>query len=201
MEKLAMSNTTTKLVTPKRLRQLLDCYGSTPSAWPQDERRAALTLLKSSPEMETLRCQAQTLDNLLMQHQAQETNTMDTTAMQVLQQRIMHELPEQDGDLHQAGHEPEHRSHRGRFWMGSLAASLFIVSLSFGVIHQLFGPNHIPVTPVTHPHVANQQNNAVASNDFDEWAWEDITGESLSNNTDSEPATMLALVDLELPAE
>ena len=208
-----MNNTTCKLVTPTRFRQLLDCYGSTPSAWPQDERQAALSLLKASPELQILRDQAQTLDKLLIQHQAQEAKAMDVQAVQVLQQRIMRELPVQEiaenrDDINKQSGSREHsnpslarRSHRSRIWMGSLAASLFIVSLSFGVIHQLFGPGHTPVPPVDRQHVVNQQNNVTASSDFDEWAWEDVTGESLSNNSANVAANMLALVDMEISSE
>jgi hypothetical protein len=208
-----MNNTTSKLVTPTRFRQILDCYGSTPSAWPQDERQAALSLLKASPELQTLHDQAQTLDKLLIQQQKQESYTIDDSAMQALQQRIMRELPEQEvtdnridinrqsGRRDHSKPSSTHRSHRSHLWMGSLAASLFIVSLSVGVIHQLLGPGHTIVPPTDRQHVTNQQNNVTAYSDFDKWAWEDITGESLPNNTDNGPANMLALVDMELPPE
>lgn len=195
-----MRNTMTKLVTPTRFRQLLDCYGTSPSAWPEDERKAALTLLKTSSELQTMCDQAQSLDRLLAQHQAQDSSAQDAKAVQSLEQRIMHELPEQDGIQNQAIAVSVHRPHRSRIWIGSLAASLFIASLSFGVIHQLFGPGHSTATSIVQPQIPDQQNN-LAGNDFDKWAWEDITGESLTTEIDNGPATMLALVDMELPAE
>jgi hypothetical protein len=212
MEKLIMSNVTTKLVTPTRLRQLLDCYGSSSSSWPEDERQAALSMLKGSPELNTYRDQNQSLDKLLEKIQAQESNTIDQHAVQTLQQRIMSQLPDQESPAsndstpyNESANESNvshfshaRRSHRSKVWMGSIAASVFIVTLSAGVIHQLFSPGHEPAN-------ANQQASSLASNDinndFAQWAWEDITGESLAMDTDNEPTTLLALVELELLAE
>ena len=197
-----MSNVTTKLVTPTRLQQLLDCYGSSPSSWPEDERQAALSLLKGSPELITVRDQTQSLDNQLAQIHELEHNTVDQTAVQSLQQRIMNQLPEQElpGRNNSAscnknitkGEGSTHHPQRSKVWIGSIAASLFIVSLSAGVIHQLFSPAHDPVS---------QQSSNIANNDFAQWAWEDITGESLAVETDNEPTTLLALVDMEFLAE
>jgi hypothetical protein len=233
MENLIMSNLTTKLVTPTRLRQLVDCYGSSSFSWPEDERQSALSLLKGSPELNTYRDQTRSLDKLLEKIQAQENHTMDQHAVQSLQQRIMSQLPEQESpasndntlynlstnnistnnistntsDPSHSGHA--HRSHGSSVWIGSIAASLFIISLSAGVIHQLFSPGQEPASQ----HFANQQASNLASNDigngltddlnndFTQWAWEDITGESLVADTDSEPTTLLAMVELELPAE
>lgn len=208
-----MSNTTSKLVTPARLQQLLDCYGSSPTSWPEEERQDALTLLKNTPELHTLHGQTQQLDNFFTQHKEYEASMVDKNAMQLLQQRIMRDLPEQilddkqdgihkhDGRQGHSNRNKEYRSHRNRLWMSSLAASLFIVSLSLGVIHQIYGPGHTQLPPVASQHPANQQDNIMVSNDFDAWAWEDITGESVSDNNDNGAATMLALVDMELAAE
>ena len=89
-----------------------------------------------------------------------------------------------------------HTSNRSKVWMGSLAASLFVVSLSAGVIQQLFNSDH---------DAAIQQTSNMASNEyineFAQWAWEDITSETLTMDTDNEPTTLLALVELELPVE
>ena len=77
--------------------------------------------------------------------------------------------------------------------MGSIAASLFIIGLSAGVIHQLTNQEQ---------NLENTQNNSAQNgSEFDQWAWEDVTGESLTIDTDNDPTTLLALVELELPVE
>lgn len=201
-----MSKVTTKLITATRLRQLLDCYGADSTSWPEDERQAALSLLRGYPELTNYREQIHALDRLLKQLKAQEDNVLDQQAVQTLQQRIMHNLPEQTlpaSNNHTHDHTTDNQvnssrqsSHRSRMWMGSIAASLFIVSLSVGVIYQHVAPEQ---------ETGNMQTNHIAGNDlgdvFTQWAWEDITGETLATATDSEPATLLALVELELPVE
>ena len=88
--------------------------------------------------------------------------------------------------------------------MGSIAASLFIVSLSAGVIHQLFNPAldsaNQQTSNMTRVDNGDYLNNDL-NNEFAQWAWEDITGESLTLDTDNDPTTLLALVELELAAE
>jgi hypothetical protein len=201
MEKVSMTNVTSKLVTPARLRQLLDCYGSSSASWPEDERQAALSLLKGSPELRVYREQNQPLDKLLKEIQVQETNTSDQAVLQSLQQRIISQLPEQKLDIESSVNTKESRdpqcartqqTHRSRIWMGGIAAGLFIVSLSVGIIQKTFNPEHNPVP---------QQTADMSGNDFVQWAWEDITDESLTLDADNEPTTLLALVELELPTE
>jgi hypothetical protein len=190
MEKTAMSNTASKLVTNARLRQLLDCYGSESSSWPEDERQAALSLLKGSPELKQYRDDVRELDRLLTQLKSQENQTVDQKAVHSLQQRIIQELPAQASN---PGNESVQDTNRSSFWMGSIAASLFIVGLSAGVIHQL--------TNSGQNNANSQTGNYQTSNEFDQWAWEDVTGETLVIDTDNDPTTLLALVELELPVE
>lgn len=185
-----MNSITTKLVTSTRLRQLIDCYGSESSSWPEDERQAALSLLKGSPELNQYRNDTRKLDKLLAQLQSTEIQTIDQTAMQSLQQHIMQKLPEQESN---ASNTSVRNKNRSRFWMGSIAASLFIVGLSAGVIHQLINPGQNII--------GSQASISQANNEFEQWAWEDVTGESLTIDTDNDPTTLLALVELELPVE
>lgn len=197
-----MSKITTKLVTNNRLRQLIDCYGSESTCWPENERQAALSLLKGSPELRHYRDDARRLDTILEQLKVQENNTINTDATQSLQQRIMHGLPEQQStsskdyvDEQPATENTVTVQHTGssRFWIGSIAASLFIISLSAGIIHQLMSPGQKIVNP--------PNNTLQVDNEFAQWAWEDITGESLVEETDNDPGTLLAMVELELPVE
>jgi hypothetical protein len=223
MEKTFMSNVrknvTTKLVTPTRFRQILDCYGGSPSSWPEDERQAALNLLNNSAELRALQDEVllldKPLDKLFAQTYALEHDAIDQHAVQGLQQRIMNQLPEQEPLAKPGKTEKDETSdgstrslHHNRFWWASIAASVFIVSLSLGVIHQLNTPDHAPSsdrTPVAQKSEDTGSDDIgsdnMGKNEFAQWAWEDITGESLSSDSDKDPTTLLALVELELPAE
>ena len=128
-----MSNPTTKLVTQTRIRQLIECYGSSSASWPEEERQAALNLLQGLPELKSLRDQTRSLDNLLANYQALENHAIDERAMQSLQQRIMDQLPGQDlpvsnnasnnSRTNSSNYKPNdnstHRPHRFSFWTGS----------------------------------------------------------------------------------
>jgi hypothetical protein len=216
MEKIIMNNVTTRLVTPTRLRQILDCYGSSPSHWPEEERQAALSLLNRSSEFNQWFEQARSLDRQLKDIKALDNSAVDSHSVQSLQQRIMSELPEQelspDQNTPADNTAPENqtddarsgRAQRPRVWIGSIAASLFVVSLSAGVVYQLFAPGHDPFDQQTGGVTSHAVNNRVShrvNNDFARWAWEDVTGESLAPDTDNEPTTLLALVDMEFSAE
>ncbi|WP_455198311.1 hypothetical protein [Kaarinaea lacus] len=205
-----MNNTTTKLVTETRLRKLLDCYGSDPSGWPEDERQAALSLLKGMPELKDYRDEIRTLDKLLEKQQTRDSIAITSEDIQSLQDRIMDRLPEQqssqqsneqhesdDRVIHISQADPVKESHASRNWLGSIAAGLFIVSLSVGVLYQLFGTD----VHTTDGRVAVTDSGNTMSNEFIQWAWEDVTGESLVADNDSDPATLLALVELEFPVE
>ena len=36
-----MNSKTAKLISPERVREILDCYGADPESWPDDERTTA----------------------------------------------------------------------------------------------------------------------------------------------------------------
>ena len=57
--------TTEKLVTLKRLGNLLDAYGADPDRWPEQERAAALALIDSSSDARAMRDDARSLDSVL----------------------------------------------------------------------------------------------------------------------------------------
>jgi hypothetical protein len=196
MEKTIMSNSTNKPVTQTRIKELLECYGSASAAWPEAERRAALNLLAGYPELRTLRDKIQTLDDVLAEYRALEDNTADEHSVQALQQRIMAQLPDQEAPDDHFSHatRPVVHSHRLGLWTGSIAASALIAILSLNVIQQTHSPT--PASDV--PQAAE-----IASNEFSQWAWEDITGESLvpDAETENDPRTLVALLALEFPAE
>ena len=199
-----MSNPTIKRVTPGRLKELLECYGSSASSWPAEERQAAVNLLKGSPELNALRDQIQPLDDALMEYHETENNLIDPQAVQSLQQRIMRQLPDQQLPESSTAHNDRSASqaHLFRLWAGSIAASIFIASLSFGVINQLVNSEKNSLTPLS-TELSNTEPSDTGLSDtaFAQWAWEDITGESLEADSENDPTTLYALVALELPAE
>lgn len=204
----------TKLVTPTRLRQILECYGGSPTSWPAAERQAALNLLQGSAELRALQDEAlfldKSLNTLLEETQELEHGTLDQHAVQRLQQRIMSQLPKQESpasdssiyisSIHNSSlhNSSTHSGHQHNFWWGSIAASVFVVSLSLGVIYELNGPGHAPITGQTN---IAQTSESMDNDEFTQWAWEDITGESPADDSNNDPTTLLALVELELPVE
>lgn len=52
-------------VTPARLTQILEAYGSEPARWPEGERAAAMQCLQAHPEAAALLEQAAQLDGML----------------------------------------------------------------------------------------------------------------------------------------
>ena len=189
-----MNKSATKLVTQTRIKELLECYGSSSSAWPENERRAAENMLEGSPDLNALRDDIQPLDNALMEYADWENNHIDQNSMQSLQHRIMSQLPDQqfsesNADLND---KPTARPHHFRLWTGSIAASIFIASLSFGFITQIYSPEHNSLNPASAD---------TAEDTFAQWAWEDITGESVETESENDPTTLYALVELELPIE
>lgn len=185
-----MNNPRNKPVTQDRIKQLLECYGSAPAAWPEDERRAALNLLQGSPELKTLREQVRALDDLLTEYRESDNSALDSQRVQSLQQRMMDHLPDQvpAADNHGHGDSTSSRPHRLRFWMGGIAASALIASLALNVIDQTHSPD-------------TRQTADIAGDEFTQWAWEEITGESLEAESENDPSTMVALLAMEFPTE
>lgn len=201
-----MSRPVTTLVTQTRIKQLLECYGSSVSSWPEEERPAAMNLLGGSPELKILREQIQPLDNMLMQYRDVQSNSIDQHAAQSLQQRIMDQLPDQElAEIdHNNNDNSAHHPHRLRFWAGSIAASVLVASLSLAVIKQLYIPGSTSQNNSQNNSESNslaQLSSDIADNDFARWAWEDITGELLEAESENSSATLYALLELELPAE
>lgn len=182
-----MSNTTSKPVSQSRLKQILECYGSSPSSWPEDERQAALNMLAASTELKSLHDQATALDRQLARLRTMDSARIDNSARQSLQQKIMKQLTIQDeGSAAYTTGQRQSIYHRLGLWGGSIAAGLLIAVLSFNALQQSIPLNHT---------VAEIGGDDV----FAQWAWEDITEESLNNDPENDPGTLMALVELEFP--
>lgn len=174
-----------KPVSQNRLQQLLESYGSEPSCWPEEEREAAINLLAGSPELKNLQAEASVLDGVLARLDARDSARINSSTVQNLQQQILDRLPEKNnGETTNTTH---HKAQRARLW-ASIAASIVIAAVSFSLLQ--------PVA-VEHP-ATGEQSSDNSADAFAQWAWEDITEEPLSIDTDNDPSTLMALVELEL---
>ena len=61
-----MSAKTSKLITPERVERILECYGSNPDCWPEDEKTAALSLIQHSAQLLKIQQEAEAFDELLV---------------------------------------------------------------------------------------------------------------------------------------
>ena len=108
-------------MTPERLTQLINAYGSDPRRWPEAERRAAEVLLLRSPDARKVQTAARALDDLL------DTVTL-APAGGALRQRI------------QDGVSPSTSAWRFQSWWPQVAALAAAVVLGF-----LIGASELPV--------------------------------------------------------
>jgi hypothetical protein len=172
-----MNNSPVKLIGPERVKIILECYGADPAHWPQDERRAALSLLDQSVELQTLQQDAIHLDKLLLQTPGDLPLSDDASA--TLVSRIVEQLPiQQPLSPHSRRNAQQLRR---QHW--SIAAAAAVLLLAIPVFTQMQG---------TKPDQAPEQ---VALADYEQWLWEDITGDAVSK--DNETLDFMALVELE----
>lgn len=180
-----MSGKTVKLVSPDRVKRILECYGSNPEAWPDDEKVAALSLIQHSGELQDLQQQTAELDNLLKS--ADSAVTVNEGASNELLNKIVNVLPEQDRKPDTRFVNQSSKSNKSFFdlnhSLGAIAASLAVVAISMSIV--TLSPNNIK----TESSVASSQSV------LDEWMWEQVTGESVDEA--DEPLSMMALLELE----
>ncbi len=176
-----MINDPVKLVTPQRVKQLLDCYGGSPQAWPEEERAAALALLESSTELQRLQKEALILDQAMNLTEA-AAPTAEPTAD--LAQKILGQLPAQDS-AHQPNHVGRHKPGRDQrrpysritlfnriwVWPGVAVCGAAAVALAIA----LWSPQ-----PVIEP----KYRLTTAANDFDDWVWEEVLDEPQLDRAD-----------------
>ena len=187
-----MSHNPTQPITHARLTALINSYGCSPTLWPEDERSEALALLKASPDLQTLCDQEKPLDDVLTQYRQREDSTLNQDAVDFLERRIMRQLPEQDSPANNVTmlNQPKHKPQRFTIWAGSIAASVLVAVVSFGIFNQQFSTN---VDKSTHTSTSSPVQ--LVSDEFAQWAWEDITDELLDDESDNMPATIYALLE------
>lgn len=181
-----MSTNTVKLISPERVKAILDCYGSDPAAWPQDEKVAALTLIQHSSELRDLQLEAAKLDRLLSEEAAMEPG-LDQAASEDLINEIIDKLPEQEKKRNPQFINRDSGSTRSLFdWnrtFGAIAASIAVAAISLSIF--TISPESVkPVSSV-----------AASQIELDNWMWEQVAGESVDDS--EEPMSMMALLELE----
>jgi hypothetical protein len=190
-----MINDPVKLVTPQRVEQLLDCYGGSPQAWPEEERAAALALLESSTELQRLRKEALILDRAMNLTEA-AAPTAEPTAD--LAQKILGQLPAQDS-AHQPNHVGRHKPGQDQrrpysritlfnriwVWPGVAVCGAAAVALAIA----LWSPQ-----PVIEP----KYRLTTAANDFDDWVWEEVLDQTPEYPISPWDSGLVTLLDPEL---
>lgn len=154
-----MSNDPVKLVTPQRVKELLDCYGSSPEAWPESERATALALLDGSSELQAQREQARLLDQALNLQACGTTALSERTA--ALAKRILDQLGTQDTPPVQP--QGDRAPLLSRVWIWPTAALASVAGIALAMV--LWSTQ-----PVTEPHYRV----VTAANDFDNWVWTEV---------------------------
>lgn len=179
-----MANSLNRLVSAQRVKTILKSYGADPTAWPDDERHAARSLLEREHELHSLRDQAMQLDAAIQTYR--QSDIPDPEHITVLTERIMQTLPVQTVSPLRLS---RHRQAFG--WLMGMAASLVLVSLLF-----------FTQQPIQDKALSQLTQTDEAVDIFDEWAWEDVTGEVVSTEiNDSEIFPLYALVAQELTGE
>lgn len=173
-----MVNTLNRLVSPQRVKTILECYGADPAAWPEGERQAARALLERNHELQALRDQAMQLDAAI--HALGQSRRPAPEHISALTERIMRALPGQTLPPPRSGHR------RALGWLTGMAAGLAMAGLLF--FAQQSGTRQDKVlSPLA-------QADARADIFYD-WAWEDVTGESVADDTtDGDIFPLYALV-------
>lgn len=171
-----------KLIQAERVKTLLASYGAEVQAWPADERSAALTLIHHSPELQALWQEARELDSLLQSNQGEPV--ANPAQVSRLAAHIVEQLPAQECPRPTV--TETHKPQRRKRW--PLAAAAAVMFMAVGVVVQLKSP------------LPPSQNQPLAAAEYEQWLWQDITGEDINsddNTTENGELTFLALVELE----
>jgi hypothetical protein len=188
-----MTDDPVRVVTNERVKELLDCYGGSPQAWPEEERAAAWALLKNSTELQRLREEALLLDQALdLPRSARGGTTTEATAD--LAKKILSQLPgtglaRQPNRTDRPISRPDQRRslsratlfNRSWIWAGVAVCGVAAVALMIA----LLSPQ---------PVIERQIRVTTAANDFEDWVWEEVldqTPEDLISRSDSDLVTYL----------
>ncbi|GMQ96564.1 MAG: hypothetical protein BMS9Abin15_0237 [Gammaproteobacteria bacterium] len=164
----------------ERAEAILHAYGGNPDRWPANERTAVLERIKKSGQLLSLQHNARSLDNLIAKD-AGETS-MSAPETEVIAARINNSLPAQQdamGALFTFFQQFMHR--QPRFVQAGIGIAFLVL-----VMVIILPTNN---RPTGHP---------TGQAAFEQWVWEDITGQSLTPNDYIAELTFMDLVDLEV---
>lgn len=179
-----MNSKTAKLISPERVREILDCYGADPESWPDDERTTALALIQNSTQLKNLQTEARQLDRYLtggdIMQRAGKPVDMNLVS------RITANLPAQDKPGQSVVQNNRAALKRSLFdfssWTGMIAASIAVFAITVSIMELQSSSG------------ARQQSD-VSQAELDYWMWQQVTGEV--ENEDEEPLTMMVLFEPE----
>jgi len=171
-----------KPVSRERVEELLDCYGASSNAWPEQERQAALSRINSDPALQQYRDEVAQLDRLIEADREMAKRKVDTQPLDALAQKILSALPEQaTGQV-----KTKLAAQRHRPWFGAIAASILVAAIAVAV---LMNTQHTATTPIKQ----------AASSEFDQYAnWEVFGDEMPADDTDPVIFPLIALVEPDL---
>ena len=182
-----MNSKSEKSVSPERVEVLFDCYGANPDAWPEEEREMAVRLIKNSSELQARQREAEHLDQYLASGDNRPVNAEPVDSRLVA--RIVNHLPQQNKPESVATFPVrEKRAKSSMFdvsnwiggnWIGMAAASIAVVVISISIVNLEFSS-----TPQPEPRLVQVE--------LDEWMWEQVTGET--NSEEDEPVTFMTLL-------
>jgi hypothetical protein len=187
-----MASKTAKLISAERVAQLLECYGANEINWPEDERAAAINLIKYSPELQQRRHEAQQLDaamNALTTNEALYQRA-DAKTVDALMDKLP---PQQPSNIKPMSAETtaKKRSFINTWLTYGMAAAAAVVVVTTVILKQQFSPTQS--TDAT----------TIAQRELDSWMWDQVTGADVQGvdvqeENNGEPLTLMALVDLEM---
>lgn len=164
----------------QRTLAVLNAYGSNPAHWPPDERTRTLDCIARSPQLQHYQAEIARLDVCIAN--AQETS-LDQIGMPArLQERILAQLPAQTSQ-HAASSSSDSGWRKYLAWLIAPRLAIAYASLILLAIVLLL------------PHSSPPGKPALASNEFEAWAWYDITGQELPTPGMPASLTLMDLVD------
>jgi hypothetical protein len=166
----------------QRTLAILDSYGSRPEAWPAEERRITLACIQASPLLQQYQRQLAELDARIETEQEAAIRQL-TPNLSALQRRILSQLPEQTTPTTVQARTFWQRS---RDWL--LPRQLMPALVATMLVTVVFLTSQIP--PSNPP--------AADADEYEAWAWYDITGQELPIVAANSSLTMTDLVDLEI---
>ena len=186
-----MNEKTAKLVNYDRVIELLACYGANTDCWPEEERAAAVALIKHSADLQQRQLEAQQLDAAMDVHNIQQS--INKRPDREVVGRIVDRLPEQaQQNIRPISHRKINLPvKQTKAWQryGMVAALVAVFMTALFVIEQPW-----PLQP--------QVATNTKQNDIDQWMWQEIYGTTPPQEESEEPLTFMALVDLEsLPSD